>query len=214
MLLRDDKSFPYILITAGVSGRPRSASIAGRNRDGDYFGPFAAVNAVNRTITALERAFPDPLLLRHRVRKPHKAVPLVPDQALLGAVHRRDLEGRLCGAGAGGQDLPVGQEPGGEGKARQGDGPRRRSARFRARAAVARPLAALSAVQARQGINPRGVEEADVFAIHQGRRFQLHRGVLLPHRTELGQPRLFPPRRSHARAGGGAGRVPRAVLRR
>jgi excinuclease ABC subunit C len=44
---------------------------------------------------------------------------------------------------------------------------RRRRARFRARRDLSRPLAALSAVQSRQGINPRTVEEADVFAVHQ-----------------------------------------------
>ena len=38
---------------------------------------------------------------------------------------------------------------------------------FERAAALRDRLAALSAVQARQGINPRGVEEADVFAIHQ-----------------------------------------------
>src|ERR1700674_5894236 len=57
VLLRDDKSFPYILITgdhpAPQIGKHRGA----RSRPGDYFGPFASVWAVNRTITALERAF-------------------------------------------------------------------------------------------------------------------------------------------------------------
>ena len=83
------------------------------------------------------------------------------------------------------------------------------------RAAVYRDrLAALSAIQSHQGINPRGVEEADVFAVAPGRRLHLRRGVLLPHRPELGQPRLFPQGRPLARAGRGAGRVPGAVLRR
>ncbi len=38
---------------------------------------------------------PDPLLLRHRVREPYPAMPAVPDQALLGALHRRDLQAGL-----------------------------------------------------------------------------------------------------------------------
>ena len=42
----------------------------------------------------------------------------------------------------------------------------------------------------------------------------LHPGVLLPRRPELGQPRLFPARRPRARGGGGARRLPRPVLRR
>src|SRR6202007_3223794 len=57
VLLRDDKSFPYILIS-GDHAAPQILKHRGaRNRKGDYYGPFAAVNAVNRTITALERAF-------------------------------------------------------------------------------------------------------------------------------------------------------------
>ena len=58
VLLRDDKSFPYILITGGDRPAQILKHRGARNRDGDYFGPFAAVNAVNRTITALERIQP------------------------------------------------------------------------------------------------------------------------------------------------------------
>ena len=57
VLLRDDKSFPYIRI-AGDHDYPQIAKHRGaRNRPGDYFGPFASAGAVNRTITALEKAF-------------------------------------------------------------------------------------------------------------------------------------------------------------
>ncbi len=67
------------------------------------------------------------------------------------------------------------------------------------RAAIYRDrLAALSAVQSNQGINPRTFEEADVFALHQDGGFICVAGVLLPHRPELGQPRLFPPRADRA----------------
>ncbi len=57
ILLRDDKSFPYILIT-GEHDWPRLTKFRGaRNRPGDYFGPFASAGAVNRTLRALQRAF-------------------------------------------------------------------------------------------------------------------------------------------------------------
>ena len=57
VLLRDDKSFPYILIT-GDHDFPQIVKHRGaRKRKGNYFGPFATVSAVNRTITALQRAF-------------------------------------------------------------------------------------------------------------------------------------------------------------
>src|SRR5207253_11021507 len=57
VLMRDDKSFPYILITGDHAAPQIMKHRGARNRKGDYYGPFAAVNAVNRTITALERAF-------------------------------------------------------------------------------------------------------------------------------------------------------------
>src|SRR5215212_3781006 len=57
VLLRDDKSFPYILIT-GDHWAPQILKYRGsRNRKGHYYGPFASVWAVSRTITALQRAF-------------------------------------------------------------------------------------------------------------------------------------------------------------
>ena len=56
--LRDDKSFPYILITGGDDWPQLVKHRGARNRDGEYFGPFAAVAAVNRTLAALQRAFP------------------------------------------------------------------------------------------------------------------------------------------------------------
>jgi excinuclease ABC subunit C len=57
VLLRDDKSFPYILIT-GDDTAPQIAKHRGaRARKGDYYGPFASAGAVHRTITALQRAF-------------------------------------------------------------------------------------------------------------------------------------------------------------
>ena len=55
--LRDDKSFPYILIS-GDHWAPQILKHRGaQSRPGQYFGPFASAGAVNRTITALQRAF-------------------------------------------------------------------------------------------------------------------------------------------------------------
>ena len=57
VLLRDDKSLPYILLT-GETEAPQMVKHRGaRNRPGHYYGPFASVWAVNRTINALQRAF-------------------------------------------------------------------------------------------------------------------------------------------------------------
>ena len=57
ILLRDDKSFPSILIT-GDHPFPQVLKHRGaRTRKGDYFGPFASAWAVNETLTVLQRAF-------------------------------------------------------------------------------------------------------------------------------------------------------------
>jgi len=58
VVLRDDKSHPYIFLPADHSW-PRLEKHRGtRNRAGEYFGPFASAGAVNRTLNALQRAFP------------------------------------------------------------------------------------------------------------------------------------------------------------
>ena len=119
--LRDDKSFPYILIAQATIRFAQIAKHRGaRSHKGSYFGPFASAGAVNRTINALQKAF----LLRscsdsvfeNRTRP----VPALPDQALLGAVHRRDRAGRhmtsLVQRGGG---VSRRQEPGGQGGARR-----------------------------------------------------------------------------------------------
>lgn len=167
VLLRDDKSFPYILITA--SGLP--AQICKhrgvRNRPGDYYGPFAAVNAVNRTITALERAFllrscsdtvyesrTRPCLL-HQIKRCS-----APCTGEISQVDYAELV-REAKEFLSGESQAVKQE-----LAHEMD--EASSVLDFERAAVLRDrLAALSAVQSHQGINPRGVEEADVFAVHQ-----------------------------------------------
>ena len=167
VLLRDDKSFPYILIT-GDHAAPQILKHRGaRNRKGDYYGPFAAVNAVNRTITALERAFlirscsdavydsrTRPCLL-HQIKRcsaPCTGEISHVDYAELVREARAFLSGR---SGAVKDQLAHEMEAAS-------------AALDFERAAVLRDrLAALAAVQSHQGINPRGVEEADVFAVHQ-----------------------------------------------
>ena len=53
ILLRDDKSFPYILITSDHDFPQITKHRGAKRRQGEYFGPFASAGNVNRTIAAL-----------------------------------------------------------------------------------------------------------------------------------------------------------------
>src|SRR5579862_6563527 len=57
VLLRDDKSFPLIHITAGHEFPQLTKHRGARADDGVYFGPFASAGAVNRTLITLQKAF-------------------------------------------------------------------------------------------------------------------------------------------------------------
>jgi excinuclease ABC subunit C len=167
VLLRDDKSFPYILITAGERPAQLLKHRGARNREGDYFGPFAAVNAVNRTITALERAFLirscSDAVFESRTR-PCLLFQIKRCSApCTGEISRADYDELVREAKnfLSGRSRAVKEE-----LAEEMDRASE-TLDFERAAALRDRLAALSAVQSRQGINPRGVEEADVFAIHQ-----------------------------------------------
>jgi excinuclease ABC subunit C len=167
VLLRDDKSFPYILIT-GDHWAPQILKHRGaRNRDGHYYGPFASVWAVNRTITALQRAFllrscsdgffesrTRPCLL-HQIKRCS-----APCTREIEFADYQELV-REATAFLSGKSRAVKEELAAEMEKASEALDFERAAVYRDR------LAALSAVQAQQGINPRSTEEADVFAVHQ-----------------------------------------------
>ena len=98
VLLRDDKSFPYIHLTGNHDFPQLTKHRGARSDPGDYFGPFANVGAVNRTFIALQRAF----LLRSCsdsvFAEPYPAVPPLPDQALQRALRRPARQGGLWAA--------------------------------------------------------------------------------------------------------------------
>ena len=58
VLLRDDKSFPYIVIRRDTDWPQLAKHRGTREPANEYFGPFASATAVNRTLYALQRAFP------------------------------------------------------------------------------------------------------------------------------------------------------------
>ena len=165
--LRDDKSFPYILIT-GDHWAPQIIKHRGaQTRPGRYFGPFASVGAVNRTITALQRAFlvrsctdaffesrTRPCLL-YQIKR--CAGPCTNEIDFPGYTELvREATDFLSGRSRAVKELLAAEM-----EKASADLAFESAALYRDR------LAALAAIQSQQGINPRTVEEADVFAIHQ-----------------------------------------------
>jgi excinuclease ABC subunit C len=171
VLLRDDKSFPYILITADHWAPQILKHRGARTRQGNYYGPFASVWAVNRTITALQRAFllrscSDPFFesrtrpcLLYQIKRCSGPCTREIDFAEYGKLVRE------ANAFLSGKSQAVKDALAAEMEKASGTLEFERAAIYRDR------LAALSAVQSHQGINPRGVEEADVFAVHQAGGF-------------------------------------------
>jgi excinuclease ABC subunit C len=167
VLLRDDKSFPYILIT-GDHAAPQIAKHRGaRARKGDYYGPFASAGAVHRTITALQRAFllrscndsvfssrTRPCLLYQikRCSAPCTGRISLEDYAQLVQQAKdflsgksRDVQARLAG------DMQAASD----------------ALDFERAGAIRDRLRALAHVQAHQDINVSEIRDADVIAAHQ-----------------------------------------------
>ncbi|UXT48487.1 excinuclease ABC subunit UvrC [Agrobacterium tumefaciens] len=166
VLLRDDKSFPYILITADNRAPAIFKHRGARARKGDYFGPFASAGAVGRTINSLQRAFlirtctdsvfetrTRPCLLYQIKRCSGPCTHEISDQGYAELV--KEAKDFLSGKSQSVKTAIARQM-----NEAAEDLDFERAAVYRDR------LAALSHVQSHQGINPAGIEEADVFAIH------------------------------------------------
>ncbi|MCC7305544.1 MAG: excinuclease ABC subunit UvrC [Alphaproteobacteria bacterium] len=167
VLLRDDKSFPYILLT-GNHDYPTIVKHRGaQSRKGEYFGPFAGAGDVNRTIALLQRIFmlrnctdsyfaqrKRPCLQYHIKRCTAPCVNMVSKEQ-----YREQI--------AGARDFLHGKS-----RAVQA---RMQAAMEQASAAQDYELAAeyrdriqaLTSIQSRQDINVRGVADADIFALAQ-----------------------------------------------
>ncbi len=167
VLLRDDKSFPYILIRRDAAAPQILKHRGARSTKGDYFGPFASAGAVNRTVNMLQRAFllrscsdsvyesrTRPCLL-HQIKRcaaPCTGEIGIEDYGKLVDESVRFLRGESQNVRQMYQRL---MEEAAE-KQEYED-----AAKFRNR------LWALAHVTADQSINPDGIDEADVFAAHQ-----------------------------------------------
>ncbi len=166
VLLRDDKSFPNILVTMDHAFPQIRKHRGAKKEKGSYYGPFASAGAVNRTLNQLQKIFllrnctdstfegrTRPCLL-HQIKR--CSAPCVgriseTDYSALVKDAERFLQGKTTGIQA--QMAEEMREASGK-------------LEFERAAAIRDRIRALTQVQGVQGINPRSVPEADVIALH------------------------------------------------
>jgi excinuclease ABC subunit C len=165
VLLRDDKSFPEIVIRREHAAAQLRKHRGAHTIKGDYFGPFASAGAVNRTLNTLQKAFllrscsdsvyesrTRPCML-HQIRR--CSAPCT------GLISLSDYNGLVDEAGdfLRGKSRAVMGKIAAEMQAASDDMEFERAARLRDR------IRALASIAQEQQINPETVDEADVFAL-------------------------------------------------
>lgn len=166
VLLRDDKSFPNILVAKDHPFPQITKHRGARSANGSYYGPFASAGAVNRTLNQLQKVFllrtcsdamfasrTRPCLLYQIKRCAAPCVGAIgeAEYAALVADAERFLQGRSTAVQ--------------ENLARQ-MAEAAEAMEYERAAALRDRIRALTQVQEAQGINPQGVAEADVVALH------------------------------------------------
>lgn len=166
VLLRDDKSFPNILVSAEHPFPQIKKHRGAKKEKGSYFGPFASAGAVNRTLNQLQKAFllrncsdatfdsrTRPCLLYQIKRCSAPCVGYISEQDYAASV--KDAERFLSGNSTKIQEALAGEMATAS-----------EAMEFERAAALRDRIRALTNVQSAQGINPKGVTEADVIALH------------------------------------------------
>ncbi len=166
VLLRDDKSFPNILVSRAHAFPQIKKHRGAKKEKGNYFGPFASADAVNRTLNQLQKVFllrncsdatfdsrTRPCLLYQIKRCSGPCVGLISEEDYRQSV--RDAERFLKG-----DNTEVQQSLAAQMQLASDEMEFERAAALRDR------IKALTIVQGVQGINPRGVKEADIIALH------------------------------------------------
>ncbi len=166
VLLRDDKSFPNILVAKDHAFPQIEKHRGAKKEKGAYFGPFASAGAVNRTLNQLQKAFllrncsdsmfdsrTRPCLLYQIKRCSGPCVGLISEADYRESV--KDAERFLSGRSTKVQeDLAAQMMAASE------------AMEFERAAGLRDRIRALTQVQTSQGINPRGVAEADVIGLY------------------------------------------------
>ncbi|MDG3440834.1 excinuclease ABC subunit UvrC [Nitrospirillum amazonense] len=167
VLLRDDKTFPHIMITRDHDYPALIKHRGARDRAGDYFGPFASAGAVNRTITALQRAF----LLRNCTDSVFstRTRPCLQFQIkrctapCVGRVNRAQYGEQVDEAAA----FLAGKSRDIQTRMATAMMEASEALDFETAAKMRDRIRALTAIQAHQDINVEGMEDADIIAAYQ-----------------------------------------------
>ncbi len=166
VLLRDDKSFPNILITKHTD-YPQIRKHRGRKTaKGNYYGPFASAGAVNRTLNQLQKVF----LLRNCTdttfesrTRPCLLYQIKRCSApCTGEIGKADYDALVADA----ERFLSGKSTKVQAQLAREMQEASDAMEFERAAALRDRIRALTTVQSSQGINPRGVAEADVIALH------------------------------------------------
>jgi excinuclease ABC subunit C len=167
ILLRDDKSFADILIAAGHDFPQLIKHRGAHKRPGKYYGPFASAGAVNRTITALQRAFllrncSDSIFasrtrpcLQYQIKRCSAPCVGRVGEVEYGALVRQAHEFLIGRSHAVQQELASQMQEASD------------NLEFERAGALRDRIKALTMVQSHQGINPLGIGNADVIALAQ-----------------------------------------------
>ena len=167
VVLRDDKSFPNILITGHHPFPQVSKHRGAKNQKGEYFGPFASAGAVNRTITTLQKAFllrscSDPVF-QSRTRPCLQFQIKRCSAPCVGRISEQDYAGLVAQA----RQFLCGESSAIQAQMAEAMQKAAETLDYEAAAAYRDRLRALTQVQAHQGINLDGVADADVIAAHR-----------------------------------------------
>ncbi|MEM9580299.1 MAG: excinuclease ABC subunit UvrC [Pseudomonadota bacterium] len=166
VLLRDDKSFPNILVNGDHDFPMIRKHRGAKKQEGAYYGPFASAGAVNRTLNQLQKAFQlrdcsdasfetrtRPCLQYQIKRCSAPCVGKISPEDYRETV--RDAQRFLSGRSTELQEKLAAQMEAASAEME-----------FERAAALRDRIRALTQVQSAQGINPRGIAEADVVALH------------------------------------------------
>ena len=166
VLLRDDKSFPNILVTKDHDFPQITKHRGAKKRKGAYYGPFASAGAVNRTLNQLQKVF----LLRNCSDNDFetRTRPCLQYQIkrcagpCVGKVSKEEYGALVADA----EKFLQGKDTGLQQRLAEDMQTASEAMEFERAAAIRDRIRAMTQVQTAQGINPRTVKEADIIGLH------------------------------------------------